>query len=81
MALLGVMLTFLSSWMLSRTVLKGETSTFTLELPPFRPPNLLRTLYTSLIDRTLIVLWRAIVFAAPAGVVLWSVSNILLFSF
>lgn len=75
-ALLGVMLTFLSSWMLSRTVLKGETSTFTLELPPFRPPNLLRTLYTSLIDRTLIVLWRAIVFAAPAGVVLWSICNI-----
>jgi len=75
-ALLGVMLTFLSSWMLTRTVLKGETSTFTLELPPFRPPNILRTLYTSLIDRTLIVLWRAIVFAAPAGVVLWSISNI-----
>ncbi len=75
-ALLGVLLTFLSSWMLSRTVLKGEASTFTLELPPFRPPNLLRTLYTSLIDRTLIVLWRAIVFAAPAGVVLWSICNI-----
>lgn len=75
-ALFGVVLTFLSSWVLSRTVLKGETSTFTLELPPFRPPNILRTLYTSLIDRTLIVLWRAIVFAAPAGVVLWSISNI-----
>lgn len=75
-ALLGVILTFFSSWVLSRTVLKGETSTFTLELPPFRPPNLLRTLYTSLIDRTLIVLWRAIVFAAPAGVVLWSICNI-----
>ena len=75
-ALLGVFLTFFSSWMLSRTVLKGETSTFTLELPPFRPPNFLRTLYTSLVDRTLIVLWRAIVFAAPAGVVLWSLSNI-----
>nr|WP_321467496.1 nucleoside recognition domain-containing protein [uncultured Desulfobulbus sp.] len=75
-ALLGVFLTFLSSWMLSTTVLKGEASTFTLELPPFRPPNILRTLYTSLIDRTLIVLWRAIVFAAPAGVILWSICNI-----
>jgi len=75
-ALLGVMLTFFSSWMLSRTVLKGEASTFTLELPPFRPPNLLRTLYTSVIDRTLIVLWRAVVFAAPAGVVLWTISNL-----
>lgn len=75
-ALLGVALTFLSSWMLSRTVLQGEASTFSLELPPYRPPQILRTLYTSLIDRTLIVLWRAIVFAAPAGIVLWSISNI-----
>ncbi|NLE90700.1 MAG: ferrous iron transporter B, partial [Dehalococcoidales bacterium] len=65
-----------SSWLLSRTVLKGQTSTFTLELPPFRPPHILRTLYTSLIDRTLIVLWRAIVFAAPAGVVLWTICNL-----
>lgn len=75
-ALLGVALTFLASWLLSRTVLKGEASTFSLELPPYRPPQILRTLYTSLIDRTLIVLWRAIVFAAPAGMVLWSISNI-----
>lgn len=75
-ALIGVALTFLSSWMLSRTVLKGEASTFSLELPPYRPPQILRTLYTSLIDRTLIVLWRAIVFAAPAGIVLWGISNI-----
>ena len=75
-ALFGVFLTFLSSWMLSRSVLKGQASTFTLELPPFRPPNILRTLYTSIIDRTLIVLWRAIVFAAPAGVVLWTICNL-----
>ncbi len=75
-ALIGVGLTFLASWMLSRTVLKGEASTFSLELPPYRPPQILRTLYTSLIDRTLIVLWRAIVFAAPAGIVLWSIANI-----
>jgi len=75
-ALLGVALTFVSSWMLSRSVLKGEASTFSLELPPYRPPQLLRTLYTSLIDRTLIVLWRAVVFAAPAGVVLWTICNL-----
>lgn len=75
-AILGVLLTFAASWLLSRTVLKGETSTFTLELPPYRPPNLLRTLYTSIIDRTLIVLWRAIVFAAPAGVALWTICNL-----
>lgn len=75
-AMLGVFFTFATSWLLSRTVLKGEVSTFTLELPPYRPPRILRTLYTSLIDRTLIVLWRACIFAAPAGAVIWLVSNI-----
>ncbi len=75
-ALLGVAFTFLTSWGLSRTVLRGEPSTFQLELPPYRPPRLLQTLYTSLIDRTIFVLWRAIVFALPAGAVIWLVSNI-----
>ena len=75
-AVLGIFFTFLVSWFLSKTVLKGEVSTFNLELPPYRPPNVLKTLYTSLIDRTLIVLWRACVFAAPAGAVIWLISNI-----
>ena len=75
-ALLGVLLTFMTSWGLSRTVLRGEPSTFHLELPPYRPPRLLQTLYTSLIDRTIFVLWRAIVFAMPAGAVIWLISNI-----
>jgi ferrous iron transport protein B len=75
-AVLGVVLTFATSWVLSRTVLRGEVSAFSLELPPYRPPRVLATLYTSLIDRTLYVLWRAIVFALPAGAVIWLVSNI-----
>jgi ferrous iron transport protein B len=75
-ALLGIGFMFLTSLGLSKTVLKGEVSTFTLELPPYRPPRVLQTVYTSLIDRTLIVLWRAIIFAAPAGAVIWLVSNI-----
>lgn len=75
-ALLGVALTFLASRMLSASVLKGEASTFSLELPPYRPPRILKTLYTSLIDRTIFVLWRAIVFALPAGVAIWLVANI-----
>jgi len=75
-AILGMAFMFLTSWALSRTVLKGEVSTFNLELPPYRPPRFWKTLYTSLIDRTLIVLWRAIVFAAPAGAVIWLISNI-----
>jgi ferrous iron transport protein B len=75
-ALLGVLLTFAVSWALSRTVLRGEASTFSLELPPYRPPRIWQTIYTSVIDRTLIVLWRAVVFALPAGAVIWLVSNI-----
>ena len=75
-ALLGVLLTFVTSWGLSRTVLRGEPSSFHLELPPYRPPRLLQTLYTSLIDRTIFVLWRAIIFAMPAGAVIWLISNV-----
>lgn len=73
---LGILMTLLVSWALSRTWLKGEASVFSLELPPYRPPQILRTLYTSVIDRTLIVLWRAVVMAAPAGAVIWLVSNV-----
>jgi ferrous iron transport protein B len=74
--LIGVAFTLVVSWMLSRTVLKGQASSFTLELPPYRRPNIGRILYTSLIDRTLFVLWRAIIMAAPAGAVIWLLSNI-----
>ncbi len=75
-AVFGIVMMFLSSWLLSRTVLRGEATTFSLELPPYRPPQVLRTLYTSLIDRTLIVLRRAVIFAIPAGMAIWVVSNV-----
>jgi len=75
-AVLGIVAMFATSWLLSRTVLCGEATSFSLELPPYRPPRILQTLYTSVIDRTLIVLWRAIVFAIPAGAVIWLISNI-----
>ena len=55
-ALLGIVMMFFSSWVLSRTVLRGEATSFSLELPPYRPPQVWQTLYTSIIDRTLIVL-------------------------
>lgn len=77
-AVFGVGMMFLTSWLLSRTVLRGEATSFSLELPPYRPPRVLRTLYTSMIDRTLIVLWRAVVFAIPAGAVIWLISNVTL---
>ena len=75
-AVLGVSLSLVVSWFLSRSVLRGEASAFSLELPPYRPPRILQTLYTSLIDRTVFVLWRAVVFAVPAGVVIWLVANV-----
>lgn len=75
-AMFGVVLSFVASWMLTGSVLKGEASTFSLELPPYRPPRILKTLYTSLIDRTIIVLWRAVVFALPAGVAIWLAGNV-----
>ncbi|WP_425499922.1 nucleoside recognition domain-containing protein [Fontisphaera persica] len=75
-AVLGIGLSLVVSWALSRSLLRGEVSTFSLELPPYRPPRILRTLYTSLIDRTAFVLWRAVVFALPAGAVIWLSANL-----
>jgi len=74
--LLGVVFTLAVYWALSRTILRGEASAFTLELPPYRRPGVMRILYTSLIDRTLFVLWRAMLTAAPAGAVIWILANI-----
>ncbi len=74
--LIGIGFTFLMSWILSRTILKGEASAFTLELPPYRRPNVTRILYTSIIDRTIFVLWRAMQTAAPAGAIIWILANI-----
>ncbi len=75
-AVLGVVLSFVVSFALSRSVLSGQVSTFSLELPPYRPPRVLQTVYTSVIDRTLKVLWRAVVFALPAGAVIWLIANV-----
>jgi ferrous iron transport protein B len=75
-AVLGVAMTFMVSWFLSRTWLKGEASAFSLELPPYRPPRILQTVYTSMIDRTMIVLWRAVTMSLPAGVLIWTLSNV-----
>lgn len=74
--LIGIATTLIVSAFLSKTVLRGEASSFTLELPPYRRPSILHILYTSFIDRTLFVLWRAIYMAAPAGAVIWILSAI-----
>jgi ferrous iron transport protein B len=74
--LIGIAFTFLMSWLLTKTMLKGEASAFTLELPPYRRPNVSRILYTSLLDRTIFVLWRAMQTAAPAGAIIWILANV-----
>lgn len=73
---LGVVITLLVSRALSATILKGLPSSFTLELPPYRKPLLGRVLVRSLLDRTMFVLSRAIVVAAPAGLVIWIMANV-----
>ncbi|SFA94819.1 ferrous iron transport protein B [Clostridium frigidicarnis] len=76
MVVIGIAITLLVSYILSKTLLKGVPSTFTLELPPYRIPQIGRVIYTSIIDRTLFVLKRAAVVAAPAGAVTWILANI-----
>lgn len=72
----GVVFTLIASRLLSETLLRGIPSSFTLELPPIRPPKLLETVIRSGIDRTLCVLGRAIRVAIPAGCILWLASNL-----
>ena len=74
--LLGIFLTLAISKLLSKTVLKGIPSTFTLELPPYRKPQVGKILIRSIFDRTLFVLVRAIQVAAPAGIVIWVLANV-----
>ena len=72
----GVFMTLLISKLLSRTILKGMPSSFHLELPPYRRPQIGKVIVRSILDRTLFVLRRAVVVAAPAGLVIWSLANI-----
>ena len=74
--LFGVFVTLVVSWVLSKTVLRGLPSEFTLELPPFRRPSIGRILVRALIDRTLVVLGRAVVVAAPVGGITWLLAKI-----
>ena len=72
----GIFLTLVISKILSKTILKGMPSSFVLELPPYRKPQISKILVRSLFDRTLYVLKRAIKVAAPAGLVIWTMANV-----
>lgn len=74
--LLGIAATLLSSFLLSKTLLRGIPSAFTLELPPYRKPQIGKVLIRSVFDRTLFVLGRALMVAAPAGLVIWLLANL-----
>ena len=74
--LLGILATFGMTKLLSRTLLRGVPSSFTLELPPFRRPQVGQVLLRSVCDRTLFVLGRAVTAAAPAGLLLWLMANL-----
>lgn len=73
---LGILMTLVVSKLLSKTILKGMPSSFTLELPPYRRPQIGRVIVRSIFDRTLFVLARAVVIAAPAGLIIWLMANL-----
>ena len=74
--LLGIFSTFAVSKILSKTILKGQPSSFTLELPPYRKPRIGRIIIRSVFDRTMFVLGRAAAVAAPAGLIIWIFANV-----
>ena len=72
----GIATTFAVTKLLSKTILKGMPSSYTLELPPYRKPQVLKVIFRSVFDRTLFVLGRSVAVAAPAGLVIWIMANI-----
>lgn len=78
LVLSGIAVTFIVSYILSKTILKGTPSTFNLELPPYRRPQIGKVIVRSIFDRTLFVLGRAVSVALPAGAITWLVANIMI---
>ena len=74
--ILSIIVTLIISKILSNTILKGMPSSFVLEMPPYRKPQIKKVIVRSIFDRTLFVLGRAVSIAAPAGLVIWLMSNI-----
>ena len=72
----GILITFLVSKILSKTILKGESSSFILELPPYRKPQFGKVIIRSIFDRTLFVLKRAVLVSIPAGFIIWVFANV-----
>lgn len=75
LVLVGITVTLIISWLLSKTFLRGTPSHFSLELPPYRKPQMVKVIIRSIFDRTIFVLRRAIIVAAPAGIIIWVLAN------
>jgi len=75
LVVLGIAITLFVSWLLSKTLLRGEPSSFILELPSYRKPQIGQVIVRSILDRTIFVLARAVVIAAPAGGIVWILAN------
>ncbi len=76
MVVIGIIFTFIMCKFLNMTILKGQPSSFVLEIPPYRKPQIGQVIVRSVVDRTLKVLWRAVYVAAPAGVIIWLLANV-----
>ena len=76
--LFGIAMTFLTTKLLSKTLLKGVPSSYTLELPPYRRPQIGKVIVRSILDRTLFVLGRAVIIAIPAGLLIWIMANVMI---
>lgn len=72
----GVFVTFFVSYFLSRTLLKGESSSFILELPSYRKPIIFKTIIRSFVDRSFIILKKAVKISIFAGAIIWLLANI-----
>lgn len=74
--MLGIAVTFIVSFILSKTILKGYASSFTLELPPYRRPQVLKVIVRSVFDKTLHILGRSVIVTIPVGILIWLLTNI-----
>lgn len=74
--LVSIGITFFISWLLSKTILKGYPSSFTLELPPYRKPQIIKVIVRSVFDKTLHILGRSVVVTIPVGIIIYMLANI-----
>ena len=74
--LFSIMITFFASWMLSKTILKGYPSSFTLELPPYRKPQFIKVIIRSIFDKTLHILGRSVIVTIPIGIIIYLLANV-----